>query len=65
VLVEIDPDAASRPHSDARSRAVPPDALKDHLRSLEGAGADEAILILKPIEEASIRSVGALLAERP
>jgi alkanesulfonate monooxygenase SsuD/methylene tetrahydromethanopterin reductase-like flavin-dependent oxidoreductase (luciferase family) len=64
VLVELDSDAAKRPHSDVKSRPVAPDALHDHLRALADAGADEAILILRPIEEASIRSIGALLAAR-
>ena len=39
-----------------------PDDLPGHLRSLEEAGADEAILILRPITEASIRTLGPLLS---
>ena len=65
VLVELDPEAARRPHSDAGSRAVAPEALAGHLRALEEAGADEAILVLRPIDERSIGAVGALLPERP
>ncbi len=65
VLVELDSRAARRPHSDATSAPVAYDGLLAHLGALEEAGADEAILILRPIDEASIRSVGALLAERP
>ena len=67
VLVELDPDAAKRPHSDIRKQSDPvtPDGLGSHLAALEEAGADEAILILRPIDEASIRAVGALLPARP
>ena len=67
VLVELDPEAAKRPHSDVRKQSAPvaPDGLRAHLAALEQAGADEAILILRPIDEASIRAVGALLPERP
>jgi alkanesulfonate monooxygenase SsuD/methylene tetrahydromethanopterin reductase-like flavin-dependent oxidoreductase (luciferase family) len=67
VLVEFDPDAAKRPHSDIRKQSDPvtPDGLGTHLAGLEEAGADEAILILRPIDEGSIRAVGALLPARP
>ena len=67
MLVELDPDAAKRPHSDIRKQSDPvtPDGLGSHLAALEEAGADEAILILRPIDEASIRAVGALLPARP
>ena len=67
VLVELDPDAAKRPHSDIRKQSDPvaPDRLGAHLAALEEAGADEAILILRPIDEPSIRAVGALLPGRP
>ncbi len=53
------PDAAKRPHSDIRKQSDPitPDALRAHLEGLEQAGADEAILILRPITEESIRAV--------
>jgi alkanesulfonate monooxygenase SsuD/methylene tetrahydromethanopterin reductase-like flavin-dependent oxidoreductase (luciferase family) len=36
---------------------VPQAALEDHLRALAEAGADEAILVLDPITESSIRTV--------
>src|SRR6185312_10824971 len=49
VLVELDGDAPRRPHSDEEVRPVTPDELVGHLRGLEEAGADEAILILRPI----------------
>jgi alkanesulfonate monooxygenase SsuD/methylene tetrahydromethanopterin reductase-like flavin-dependent oxidoreductase (luciferase family) len=62
VLVELDSAAAKRPHSDTESRPVAPDDLPGHLLGLEQAGADEAILILRPITESSIRTLGALLS---
>ena len=61
VLVELDPDAVTRPHSDRDVRPVTPDGLRGHLRGLEQAGADEAILILRPITEGSIRAVAQSL----
>jgi alkanesulfonate monooxygenase SsuD/methylene tetrahydromethanopterin reductase-like flavin-dependent oxidoreductase (luciferase family) len=61
VLVELDPDAVKRPHSDDDAPPVGLDALPSHLEALADAGADEAILILRPIDEASIRAVGEAL----
>ena len=62
VLVELDADAAKRPHSDIRKRSerVAPADLRAHLDALERAGADEAILILRPITEESIRAIAGL-----
>jgi alkanesulfonate monooxygenase SsuD/methylene tetrahydromethanopterin reductase-like flavin-dependent oxidoreductase (luciferase family) len=62
VLVELDPEAVKRPHSDRKSAPVPLDGLPAHLAALAEAGADEAICILRPIDEPSIRAVGAALA---
>jgi alkanesulfonate monooxygenase SsuD/methylene tetrahydromethanopterin reductase-like flavin-dependent oxidoreductase (luciferase family) len=61
VLVELDRDAVKRPHSDRRAEPILVDGLRAHLDALAGAGADEAILILRPIDEASIRAVAAAL----
>jgi alkanesulfonate monooxygenase SsuD/methylene tetrahydromethanopterin reductase-like flavin-dependent oxidoreductase (luciferase family) len=61
VLVELDPEAVRRPHTDEGIRAVAQDELAAHLRALDEAGADEVILILRPITEASIRTLGRLL----
>jgi probable F420-dependent oxidoreductase len=60
VLVQAEPDARERP---ARRQAppVPADRLREHLDALAAAGADEAILVLNPITEASVRRVGELL----
>jgi probable F420-dependent oxidoreductase len=65
VLVELEPDAVTRPSSDVGIEPVSPDSLADHLAALEQAGADEAILILRPITEESIRAVAARLPARP
>jgi alkanesulfonate monooxygenase SsuD/methylene tetrahydromethanopterin reductase-like flavin-dependent oxidoreductase (luciferase family) len=54
VLVEVDGGSGERPRD---VPAVPADGLVDHLRGLAEAGADEAILVLDPITESSIRSV--------
>jgi alkanesulfonate monooxygenase SsuD/methylene tetrahydromethanopterin reductase-like flavin-dependent oxidoreductase (luciferase family) len=61
VLVELDADAVRRPSSDEGISPVRPDELPGHLRALEQAGADEAILVLRPITEASIETIGSLL----
>jgi probable F420-dependent oxidoreductase len=57
VLVEVD-GAGERPRD---VEAVPAARLAEHLRALADAGADEAILVLDPITEASIRAVAELL----
>ncbi len=62
VLVELDPSAVKRPHAD---EGVPPVALGRlgaHLEALARAGADEAILVVRPITEASVRAIGETLA---
>ncbi len=56
VLVEIDGGTGERPRD---VPAVPVDALAGHLSALGEAGADEAILVLDPITESSIRSIAA------
>ncbi|MFL5963003.1 MAG: LLM class flavin-dependent oxidoreductase [Gaiellaceae bacterium] len=57
VLVEVD-GAGERPRD---VPAVPAAELGDHLRALAEAGADEAILVLDPITESSIRLVSDTL----
>jgi len=61
VLVELDPGAIARPHGDHDSATVGHHELPAHLDALAAAGADEAILVLRPITEDSIRAVGAAL----
>jgi alkanesulfonate monooxygenase SsuD/methylene tetrahydromethanopterin reductase-like flavin-dependent oxidoreductase (luciferase family) len=57
VLVEVE-RAEERPRD---VEAVPADRLRDHLRGLADAGADEAILVVDPITESSIRSLRTAL----
>jgi alkanesulfonate monooxygenase SsuD/methylene tetrahydromethanopterin reductase-like flavin-dependent oxidoreductase (luciferase family) len=59
VLVELDTDAVKRPHSDRDVWPVTLHGLAAHLAALSAAGVDETILILRPIDEESIRAVGA------
>jgi alkanesulfonate monooxygenase SsuD/methylene tetrahydromethanopterin reductase-like flavin-dependent oxidoreductase (luciferase family) len=54
VLVEVDGGTGERPRD---VPAVPAADLPGHLRALEEAGADEAILVFDPITEDAIRSV--------
>jgi alkanesulfonate monooxygenase SsuD/methylene tetrahydromethanopterin reductase-like flavin-dependent oxidoreductase (luciferase family) len=60
VLVELDADAVKRPH-DKETVPMSVDELPAMLRDLEAAGADEAILVVRPITEASIRELGSRL----
>jgi probable F420-dependent oxidoreductase len=55
VLVELDGGAGERVRE---TPAVDVTRLRDHLRALEQAGADEAILVLDPITEDAIRVAG-------
>jgi alkanesulfonate monooxygenase SsuD/methylene tetrahydromethanopterin reductase-like flavin-dependent oxidoreductase (luciferase family) len=50
-------EGAGARQNDERAPAVPGDKLRDHLAALAQAGADEAILVLDPITEQSIRSL--------
>src|SRR5262245_22814581 len=59
-LVVVDPDARERPVTDD---LVPidggsPDRVAERVRTLADAGAEEAVLILSPITERSIRAMG-------
>ena len=61
VLVQAEEGATERPSR----RPVPPvplERLREHLDALAAAGADEAILVLNPITEATVRRVGELCA---
>ena len=53
VYVEVEP-AGERPRD---VEPVPAAGLKEHLAGLADAGADEAILVLDPIDEAAVRSL--------
>jgi alkanesulfonate monooxygenase SsuD/methylene tetrahydromethanopterin reductase-like flavin-dependent oxidoreductase (luciferase family) len=57
-LVTIDGGLGERPHD---VPPVPADTLAEHLRALAEAGADEAILVVDPITEDSVRALAAVL----
>ena len=61
VLVQLEAEAVKRPHD----RDVQPvtDGVVEHLCALAAGGADEAILVVRPITEASIRALGDVVAE--
>ncbi len=61
VLVAVHPDAVERPRT-PEAPAIPVARLGEHLEQLARAGADEAILVLDPIDEAAIRTTAAALA---
>jgi alkanesulfonate monooxygenase SsuD/methylene tetrahydromethanopterin reductase-like flavin-dependent oxidoreductase (luciferase family) len=58
VLVAVDGGAGERPHD---VPPVEPAALTAHLGELAAAGADEAILVVDPITESSVRALAAVL----
>jgi hypothetical protein len=61
LLVQVDGGGGERPVApDAPPLAL--DAVTRELRALAEAGADEAILVVDPITEESIRVLGAVLA---
>jgi probable F420-dependent oxidoreductase len=60
VLVALEEEAVRRP-VDEGVEPVPADRLARHLRDLAEAGADEAILVVRPITEESIRTLGEAL----
>jgi alkanesulfonate monooxygenase SsuD/methylene tetrahydromethanopterin reductase-like flavin-dependent oxidoreductase (luciferase family) len=63
ILVELDEAAVRRPH-DGDTVPVTAETLPGLLRELEAAGADEAILVVRPITETSIRELGRSLGLR-
>jgi probable F420-dependent oxidoreductase len=63
VLVVLDRSAAERPVTpEAPPVEGPPERIAAHLRELAEAGADEAILVVSPITERSVRTLGEVLA---
>jgi probable F420-dependent oxidoreductase len=59
VLVAVNGGAGERPHD---VPPIEPAALTAYLRELAAAGADEAILVVDPITERSVRALAAALA---
>jgi probable F420-dependent oxidoreductase len=60
VLVRVDPASRERPDTDGVEAVMLEDA-EDHLAALAAAGCHEAILILDPITEGSVRALGPAL----
>jgi hypothetical protein len=63
VLVAVDGGAGERPF-DEEAPPVDPGALLEHLEALAEAGADEAILVLDPIDERSVAALADVLGLR-
>lgn len=61
LLIELDPEAVQRPR-DRVVDAIPAQRAAEALEELAAAGADEAILVLRPITEASIRELGGAIS---
>jgi alkanesulfonate monooxygenase SsuD/methylene tetrahydromethanopterin reductase-like flavin-dependent oxidoreductase (luciferase family) len=61
----LDPDRTERPILPQAPPVVGgPTSIAEHLRELADAGADEAILVVSPIDEASIWQLGEVIAAR-
>lgn len=61
VFVALDDHRSDRPHADVEPIRGTGIALRDRLAEFEAAGVDEAILVLSPIDERSIRAVADAL----
>jgi alkanesulfonate monooxygenase SsuD/methylene tetrahydromethanopterin reductase-like flavin-dependent oxidoreductase (luciferase family) len=59
--VFVSVESVGERNNDEDIEPVPAEKLAAHLRALEEAGADEAILVADPITEASIRSLGTVI----
>jgi alkanesulfonate monooxygenase SsuD/methylene tetrahydromethanopterin reductase-like flavin-dependent oxidoreductase (luciferase family) len=63
VFVVLDPGAPERPiEREAPPVVGPPERIAGHLRDLADAGADEAVLVVSPIDERSVAELGEALA---
>jgi probable F420-dependent oxidoreductase len=63
VFVALDRSGHDRPHTrDVRPLTGSPPAIADGLAELAAAGADEAILVVSPISEHAIRTLGDVVA---
>jgi alkanesulfonate monooxygenase SsuD/methylene tetrahydromethanopterin reductase-like flavin-dependent oxidoreductase (luciferase family) len=60
VLVVLDRAAGERP-LDVPALEGPPERIAEGLQAFAAAGADEAILVVSPIAERSIRQLGEAL----
>jgi alkanesulfonate monooxygenase SsuD/methylene tetrahydromethanopterin reductase-like flavin-dependent oxidoreductase (luciferase family) len=63
VFVTLGGGGRDRPHTgDVRPLAGSPRAIADGLRDLAAAGVEEAILVVSPISERSIRALADVVA---
>jgi alkanesulfonate monooxygenase SsuD/methylene tetrahydromethanopterin reductase-like flavin-dependent oxidoreductase (luciferase family) len=63
VFVTLEGGGRDRPHAqDVRPLAGTPPVIASGLQGLAAAGAEEAILVVSPISERSIRALGAVVA---
>jgi alkanesulfonate monooxygenase SsuD/methylene tetrahydromethanopterin reductase-like flavin-dependent oxidoreductase (luciferase family) len=60
-LVRTDPASTERPN-DIPAIEGAPERIAETLRGFADAGADEVILVLNPITEGSVRTLGETLA---
>ncbi len=64
VFVALDPSPPERPIGEgARPVQGPAERIAAHLRELAEAGADEAIVVVNPITERSVRELSQMLAD--
>jgi probable F420-dependent oxidoreductase len=62
VFVALDPSSPERPIVESAPPVQgPPERIAAHLRELADAGADEAIIVVSPITERSVRELGQVL----
>ena len=61
VFVALDDGDSARPHADLAPITGTQSQIADRLEEFEAAGVDEAILVVSPITETSIRALGELL----
>ena len=62
MLVSLDPRGRRRPRAELPPLTGSAEHIARTLHDLAEAGADEAILVLDPIDEPSVRKCGAVLA---
>jgi alkanesulfonate monooxygenase SsuD/methylene tetrahydromethanopterin reductase-like flavin-dependent oxidoreductase (luciferase family) len=65
VFVALDDAGSDRPHADVEPVTGSTTAIADRLREFEAAGVDEAILVVSPITESSIRALEPVVQRHP
>src|SRR5262249_8343497 len=61
VFVSLDASGSDRPHADAAPITGTARDIADRLAALRSVGVEEAILVVSPIDEQSIRTLGDVL----